>query len=251
MSAAIMVTSIVVIILVVGLVVGMIIWMSVECKKKNVLPAVAAAVAMEKRRQRMLHPAPPPPQDDDDKKCGSGGGGGDVRVPSFGAAHSSPPSHGGIGSGEGGPRVKDKDEEAEDAYFQQPSPSALASMTTPEQEDEADRAGGVYPAHLMPSTWRSGASSAKEDEWAASAPTKEDFMKYVRMSGAAKFGINTRGSNARNVGIMDMVANAVKGGTPASAPTPIGTDEVIFCDTDARQSAIYNATGKYPQLNWC
>jgi hypothetical protein len=109
--------------------------------------------------------------------------------------------------------------------------------------------------HLMPASWRGGkkcgAESEDETQWAAYAPSKAAFDSYITTAGSARLAVNTRTPQARQIGLPNLVKDAVQGCGAGGAPVPIGTDAVLFNDSDLRQNAIYNSVGKFPEMAWC
>lgn len=109
--------------------------------------------------------------------------------------------------------------------------------------------------HLMPASWQGGtkacgAESEDTTQWAAYSPSKESFDKYITTAGSARLAVNTRSSSARQIGLPNLIKDAVQGHS-GSAPVPIGAEAVLFNDSDLRQTAIYNSVGKYPEMTWC
>lgn len=113
--------------------------------------------------------------------------------------------------------------------------------------------------HLMPASWRGGLRGGCGDEaedtaqWAAYAPSKEAFDSYITTAGSARLSVNTRTPHARQIGLPNLVKDAVQGCGAGGAPIPIGSNAVIFNDSDLRQNAIYNSTGSFPNIQdtWC
>jgi len=109
--------------------------------------------------------------------------------------------------------------------------------------------------HLMPASWRGneacGSESVDETQWAAYAPSKAAFDSYITTAGSARLGVNTRNPQSRKIGLPNLVADAVRSCGTGGAPVPIGAENVLFNDSDMRQSAVYEASGKYPVMTWC
>ena len=74
---------------------------------------------------------------------------------------------------------------------------------------------------------------------------------YITTAGSSRLSVNTRTSQARQIGLPNLVKDAVQGCGAGGPPVPIGTDAVLFNDSDLRQNAIYNSVGQYPEMAWC
>lgn len=103
---------------------------------------------------------------------------------------------------------------------------------------------------LMPTSWRLDSNagcpqSESEDqaEWTRYAPSREAFNNYITAAGSARMSLNTRSPMARQVGLANPLRPGVK--------VPLGGYQSDFLDTDMRQTAIYNATGQYPESLAC
>jgi len=123
-------------------------------------------------------------------------------------------------------------------------------------EEEDAHGYNLNVNHLMPASWRNdqsacGAESEDQAQWTAFAPSKTAFDNYITTAGSSRLAVNTRSAQARQIGLPNLVKDAVQGG--GGAPVPIGSDAVLFNDSDFRQTLIYNSTGKYPNIQdqWC
>jgi len=108
---------------------------------------------------------------------------------------------------------------------------------------------------MMPASWRPGVRFGDESEigtggdrdgagWSASVPSREQYQRYNMTAGSARLALNTRWKSPTN----SMQEN-LPGRRPP--PIPIGTGDVEFNDSDARQSMIYNSTGFWPGKASC
>lgn len=128
----------------------------------------------------------------------------------------------------------------------------------PHMSQEIGRGAGMMeePNHnmevdkLMPTSWRldsnAGCPKSESDdqaEWTRYAPSREAFNNYITAAGSARMSLNTRSPMARQVGLANPLRPGVK--------VPLGGYQSDFLDTDMRQTAIYNATGQYPESLAC
>jgi|APFre7841882793_1041355.scaffolds.fasta_scaffold00032_24 hypothetical protein len=108
---------------------------------------------------------------------------------------------------------------------------------------------------LMPAGWRMGAQMGSgqqlvtggindESGWNATVPSREQYERYNLTAGSARLALNTRWKSP--TGAMN---ETLPGRLPP--PIPVGTGEVDFNDSDARQSMIYNSTGFWPSKESC
>jgi hypothetical protein len=108
---------------------------------------------------------------------------------------------------------------------------------------------------MMPGSWRSGAVAGVGSQlntggehdatgWSASVPSRAMYERYNMTAGSARLALNTRWKSP--TGSMQEV---LPGRLPPAIP--VGTGEVEFNDSDARQSLIYNSTGYWPGSEPC
>lgn len=119
--------------------------------------------------------------------------------------------------------------------------------------DNSSYANNLNVNHLMPASWRNekpctALNDTDTTEWAAYAPSKQAFDSYITTAGSARLSVNTRSAISRQTGMPNPLLDLRGGGGP---PVPIGSNAMTFNDSDARQSIMYDATGIYPELNWC
>ena len=108
---------------------------------------------------------------------------------------------------------------------------------------------------LMPSGWRREATNgygqqlitggqADNSGWSATVPSREQYERYNMTAGSARLALNTRWKSPTG-----SMQETLPGRLPP--PIPVGTGEVDFNDSDARQSMIYNSTGFWPTKENC
>ena len=110
---------------------------------------------------------------------------------------------------------------------------------------------------LMPVGWRRDVDRGQSGQrnmttggereasgWDAAAPSREQYERYNMTAGSARLALNTRWKSPTG-----SMQETLPGRLPP--PIPVGTGEVDFNDSDARQSLIYNSTGFWPGKDSC
>lgn len=106
---------------------------------------------------------------------------------------------------------------------------------------------------LLPSEWKNSqaAQQKKEESWEKYLPSREDYEEYIRSSEVSMYGLNTRSPAARLTGLPNPVLESLnRSNKPKGPPVPLSM-EVMNDDSDLRLTAIYDATGKFPQSISC
>jgi hypothetical protein len=111
-------------------------------------------------------------------------------------------------------------------------------------------------SELMPGFWRQGVEgnfgagaqintggSMPTDGNDALAPSREMYERYTMTAGSARLALNTRWKSP--CGHVEKLLGRLM------PPVPIGTYDVEFNDSDARQSMVYNSTGFWPGKDSC
>lgn len=119
------------------------------------------------------------------------------------------------------------------------------------RNDGGSYAHNLNVNHLMPASWRNSQpctslNDTDTTQWAAYSPSKQAFDSYITSAGSARLSVNTRSALSRQTGVKNMLLDM-----RSPAPVPLGSNAVIFNDSDLRQSLVYDATGLYPQLTFC
>ena len=108
---------------------------------------------------------------------------------------------------------------------------------------------------LMPSSWRTDGQMgsgrqiinggvADDESWSSTVPSRSQYVRYNMTAGSARLALNTRWKSPTG-----SMQESLPGRLPP--PIPVGTGEVDFNDSDARQSMIYNSTGFWPTKTNC
>lgn len=105
---------------------------------------------------------------------------------------------------------------------------------------------------LMPAFWRPGAVDGSGGELLTGgsrdvdniAPSREMYVRYNMTAGSARLALNTRWKSPTG-----SMQETLPGRLPPAIP--IGTGDIMFNDSDARQSMIYNSTGFWPEKDSC
>ena len=105
---------------------------------------------------------------------------------------------------------------------------------------------------LMPAFWRPGAADGSEQGIRTGgsrdvdniAPSREMYVRYNMTAGSARLALNTRWKSPTG-----SMQETLPGRLPPAIP--VGTGDIMFNDSDARQSMIYNSTGFWPDKDTC
>lgn len=110
-------------------------------------------------------------------------------------------------------------------------------------------------SELMPGFWRQGVEGnfgtnaqtntggSRPSEDNILSPSREMYERYTMTAGSARLALNTRWKSP--CGHVETLLGRLM------PPVPIGTSDVEFNDSDARQSMVYNSTGFWPGKDSC
>lgn len=104
---------------------------------------------------------------------------------------------------------------------------------------------GMKLESLMPGSWRSNSTPASESgedsQWTKFAPQKDKAFRAISSAGSARLSASTRNGQFKILGFQDHLRSATS--VPLSSST-----NVLFNDSDLRQTAVLAATGSYPKI---